>query len=157
MHLAAKRVVDPQGCEWVVRRRWVHRKLRWRGKGSRTLDLMDGADLVSWGSDLPVIGVVFAVFAIVLFIVAAVILIVPALIFLAELVILAALVGLGLAGRLLFGKPWTVEARRRDGGETFQWKATGWRTSRDLVGSVADQLRSTGVPDGGVPVPVNTG
>lgn len=142
-------VVDPQGNEWVVRRRWIHRRLRWRGKGRRSLDLIDGADLVGAGADLPVVGVILLVVALVLFAVAAVLLIVPALIFLVELLIIVVIVGLGLMGRLLLGRPWTVEARRSEPRQAFEWKVTGWRASSDLVQTVADQLRATGLPTGG--------
>lgn len=146
--MASTRVTDPQGNEWVVRRKWVHRRLRWRGKRG-TGDLLDGADLVSLGGDLPVIGVILMAIALLLFAIAAVMFIVPALIFIGELLIIVAIVGLGLLGRLLLGRPWTVEAQQVDADEAYEWKVSGWRASRDLVRTVSDQLRATGLTTGG--------
>lgn len=114
---------------------------------------MDGADLASLGGDLPIVGVILTAIALLSFAIAAVMFIVPALIFIGELLIIVAIVGLGVMGRVLFGRPWTVEARRTDDTEAFEWKVSGWRASRDLVQSVSDQLRATGLPTGGSPVP----
>lgn len=152
--MASTRTVDPEGNEWVVRRTWVHRKLSWRGKRGAG-DLLDGADLASLGSDLPVVGVILAAIALLLFAVAAVMFIVPAVVFVVELLIIVAIVGLGLLGRVLFGRPWTVEARRPDTDQAYEWKVSGWRSSRDLVTSIADQLRRTGLPTGGTRVPTH--
>jgi len=128
--------VDPHGNEWVVRRKWVHRKLRWRGKHGA--DLLDCADLAALGGDLPVVGVILLAIALVLFAVGAVLLIVPALILVGELLIIVAIVGLGLMGRVLFGRPWTVEAQQLDVGPAYEWKVSGWRASQDLVSSIAE-------------------
>jgi len=146
--MAVMHVVDPSGTEWTVRRKWVHRRLRWRGRG-RSLDFMDGADLVDAGADLPVVGVILGVVALVLLAIAAVLFIVPAVIFLVELLIVVAVVGVGLLGRMLFGRPWTVEAHQRHADHAYEWKVQGWRPSRDLVHSIAERLRTTGPPEGG--------
>ncbi len=88
--------MGPEGNCWTVRRKWVQRRLRWRGKGGRSIDLMDGSDLASLGADLPVAGVIFTALALLLFAIAAVIFVVPAVVFVAELLLIVALVGLGL-------------------------------------------------------------
>jgi len=152
LSMAPTRVTGPQGNQWIVRRKWVPRRLRWRGKRGAG-DLVDGADLVSLGGDLPVVGVILAAIALLLLAIAAVMFIVPAVIFLVELLIIVVIVGLGVMGRVLFGRPWTVEAQRTDETEAFEWKVSGWRASQDLVHSVADQLRATGLPTGGTAVP----
>lgn len=150
--MAAQTVVDPRGNQWTVRRRWVHRRLRWRGPGRDALGALDGADFLGAGADLPVVGVILLVVALVIFAVVAVLFVIPALIFLAELLIILVIVGIGLLGRILFGRPWTVEARPGDGGRCFEWQTTGWQASRQLVHSVADQLRVSGEPTGGQPI-----
>ncbi len=114
---------------------------------------MDGADLAGLGGDLPVVGVVLAAIALLLFAIAAVMFIVPAVVFVVELLIIVVIVGLGLTGRVLFGRPWTAEAQQVAIGSAFEWKVSGWRASRDLVTTIADQLRATGLPTGGAPVP----
>jgi hypothetical protein len=110
---------------------------------------MEGADFVSFGADLPVVGVVLTAIGLLLFAVAAVLFIVPALIFVGELLIILAIVGLGLMGRVLLGRPWTVEAHEDDAGHAYEWKTRGWRASGDLVESVGAQLQATGLPSGG--------
>jgi hypothetical protein len=114
---------------------------------------MDGAELADFGGDLPVVGVIFTAIALVLLAIAAVMFIVPAAVFLAELLIIVAIVGLGLMGRVLFRRPWTVEARQGESAQAFEWKVSGWRASQDLVHSVAEQLRETGLPTGGAATP----
>lgn len=107
--MATGTVSDPHGNRWAVRRKWVHRRLRWRGKAGGSIDdLMDGAHLVELAADLPVVGVIFMALALLLVAVAAVIFVVPALVFVAELLLIATVVGLGLLGRVLLGRPWTV-------------------------------------------------
>jgi hypothetical protein len=145
------RRIDPAGAEWVVRRRWVHRDLRWRGKRG-TLDLLDGADLAAAGSDLPVVGGVLVAIAAILFVAGLVLFVLPLLLLVAELLLVAVVLGAGVAGRVLLGRPWTVEARRLGEDCAYEWKVTGWGSSRALVRSVADQLEATGIPTGGEPV-----
>jgi hypothetical protein len=146
--MAVTRVVDPDDGEWTVRRRWVHRRLRWRGPGG-SFDLMNGADLAGAGADLPVVGLILGLIALFLFAIAAVLFIVPAVIFLVELLIVVTIVGIGVLGRLLFGRPWTVEAHQHDADHTYEWKVRGWRASSELVHSIAEQLHTTGEPAGG--------
>ena len=84
--------------------------------------------------------------------VAAVLFVVPALIFLLELLLVVAIVAMGVAGRVLLGRPWTVEARARVAGDAVEWKVRGWRASGELLESVAAQLEATGKPTGGTSV-----
>ena len=145
------RVVDPVGDEWVVRRRWAPRRLRWRGSGRRAMDVLDGGDLVGMGADLPVVGVVLTAVALLLFAVGAVLFIVPALVFVVELLVVVAIVGIGLVGRVLFGRPWTIEARRLDDDRTYEWKVVGWSESRERIEAIAERLRGTGIPPAEAP------
>jgi hypothetical protein len=150
--MATATVTDPQGTHWAVRRKWVHRRLRWRGKAGRSIDLMDGSDLASFGAELPVVGAIFLVVALLLFAIAAVIFVVPAVVFVAELLLIAAFVGLGLFGRVLLGRPWTVEAREKGADHAYEWKVRGWRASGELREAIAQQLQATGLPTGGTRV-----
>ena len=63
--------------------------------------------------------------------------------------LVGALVGLGLLGRVLLRRPWTVEARQLGDARVYEWKAQGWRASEELCHSVAQQLEATGLPAGG--------
>lgn len=137
--------MDPEGQAWKVRRRWLHRSVTWRGpKGRRALDLLDRADLAGDGSDLPVIGVILFAIAALLIAVLAVLFVIPAMIFALELLVVLVAVGLGVLGRIFFGRPWTVEARQEGSNRGREWKVSGWRASGDLVDSVAERLRSAG-------------
>jgi len=152
--MATGTVSESNGNRWAVRRKWVHRRLRWRGKAGRSIDdLMDGSQLAELGADLPVVGVIFMAIALLLFAGAAVTFVVPALVFVAELLLIATVVGLGLLGRVLLGRPWTVEARQQGTDHAYEWKVRGWRASGDLRESVAQQLQATGMPTGGSRVP----
>ena len=148
--MAAKTVVDPAGRTWKVRRKWMQRKVSWRGpKGGRAVDLFDGADLAGDGADLPVIGVIMLAIAALVVAVLAVVFVIPAVIFFIELMLVLGAVGLGVLGRVLFRRPWTVEARVDGTDEGGEWKVTGWRASGELVDSVAERLQRTGQLGGG--------
>ena len=137
--------MDPEGRRWEVRRRWLHRSVSWRGpKGGHALDLINGADLAGDGTDLPVVGVIMFAIAALLIGVLAVVFVIPALIFVLELLLVLVAVGLGVLGRVLFRRPWTVEARVTGTNQGREWKVTGWRASGDLVDSVAERLQATG-------------
>jgi hypothetical protein len=143
--MAARRVVDPSGRTWRVRRRWVPHTVRWRGP----VDL-DAAALVPDPGDLtlvddlgclPGLGVAVAGVAVVLL---AVFLVLPALVFALELVVVVLVVALAALARVVFRRPWTVEARVEGTNEGRQWRVAGWRASGDLVDTVAERIRATG-------------
>lgn len=110
---------------------------------------MDGLDAASLGAELPGVGGVAMVIGAVIVVVAALVFVVPAVIFLVEVLLVGALVGLGLLGRLLLRRPWTVEARQQGDERVYEWTAPGWRASEELCHSVAQQLEATGLPVGG--------
>lgn len=148
--MAQRTVTDPQGEEWRVRRKWIPRKVRWRGKDRDLPDgLIDGAELLSLGDELPVVGVIAAVIAALVFGIALVLFVVPALIFLLELLLVLAVVCLGVAGRVLLGRPWTVEAQRGGSDEVLEWKVRGWRASDAKVTEVAEHLEAGLTPPDG--------
>jgi hypothetical protein len=63
-----------------------------------------------------------------------------------ELVVAILLALLGIAGRVLFRRPWIVEAVS-EGGERHRWRVVGWFRSRELVADVASALaHGNGVP-----------
>ncbi len=123
----------------------LQRKVSWRGaKGDRAVDLFDGADLAGkWGRPASHrgdhVGHRRSAGCCV-----AVRFVIPAVIFFLELVLVLAAVGLGVLGRVLFRRPWTVEARVDGTDRGGEWKVTGWRASGELVDSMAERLQSTG-------------
>lgn len=138
-------MVGPDGRTWKVHRRWVHRRVSWRGpKGRRALDFVDGADFLGFADELPVIGVIALALAGLLLGIAAVVFVIPAMLFVLELSFVLVAIGLGVAARILFRRPWTVEARVAGTSEGREWKVVGWRASGELVDTLAERIRSTG-------------
>lgn len=146
--MAGRTVTDPTNLRWTVRRRWAHWRLEWRGPrdGHRSLDVFNGADLLGGADDLPIVGVIVVVVLAVVFTIGALVFVLPALLFVVEVLILVLAAGLAVLGRVLFRRPWTVEARSSSG-ERREWKVVGWRASGALVDQVAHHLSATGRAD----------
>lgn len=152
------------GALWRIRRHWAPRpRLRGplfnRRKSSKRrksggwdwlevanpLNLLDGIDsltalLVILGAAIVIVFMIFIG--------------VPLLIFLVEtLLIIPVLLVLGVAGRVLFGRPWTLEAARVEPpGATVVWHVVGWGVSERAVGQMAGMIRATGsVPEAPAP------
>ncbi len=138
---------------WHVRRRWAPRHLgsqtlwaRFRQRfgrvGRRAADLGDVADPGCVG-DLAE-GMVIAVMVVV--VVAFVALVgIPLLIALGELVILVVVAVAGLVGRVLFRRPWTVDAVSPSGDHRV-WPVVGWRASGAARRFIAERIASSGHP-----------
>jgi hypothetical protein len=112
---------------WSVRRRWLGlRRPPWRGAedpGFSNLDVGDDPSGI-----LAVIGLILVVMFVVVFAL-------PVVIFGVELVVVLAAAALGLAGRVLLGRPWTLEARSQDGRRVTR-QAAGWRDSREALATL---------------------
>jgi hypothetical protein len=63
----------------------------------------------------------------------------------ADLILALLLTAVGVAGRLLFRRPWSVEAVS-DAGERHRWQVVGWRASGELVAEVVNALAHGHVP-----------
>jgi hypothetical protein len=75
----------------------------------------------------------------------------PFVVILGELVIAILLALLGIAARLLFRRPWTVEAMS-EAGERHRWRVVGLRASREHAADVANALaHGNPLPGGEVP------
>jgi hypothetical protein len=66
-----------------------------------------------------------------------------------DLVLAILLTALGVAGRLLFRRPWSVEAVS-DTGERHRWQVVGWRARGELVADVVNALAHGHVLPGAV-------
>lgn len=74
---------------------------------------------------------------------AAVLIAIPLLLFGVELIILGALLAAGVIGRIMFRRPWVIEARCHDPlahGRRLEWQVIGWRKSRGLIDRVRSDL-----------------
>jgi len=137
------RIVAPDGVEWRVGRRWMTRpvrpSLKWRrdaGSDLLTSGSWPGGDSAGSLEETALILVGVLVVALVL---------VPVLLFGIELIALEWVLAVGLAGRVLLGRPWTVQARSvlPAGVERqLEWNVKGWRQSGRVIDEVAQQLAS---------------
>ena len=149
--------VDTASGRWYVRRRWAPRHLgsdtiwgrfndRSRGARRRTSDLADVPD-PGCGVDIGEAVVVFVVAAAAIAFMAFIGL--PFLIALGELLLVVVLALGGLVGRVLFRRPWTVDAVGPDG-RHHRWSVVGWRPSESARGFIAERIAATGdVPSDG--------
>lgn len=137
------------GRVWRVRRRWVPRlgtdsvwrRFRRRVRSARER-ATDAADLDPGCLDL--VGEGIAVAVVVILVVLAVVFIgLPLLVAVVDLVIVLLLALLGVVARVLFRRPWVVEAvSDEDEPEVLTWRVVGWRTSGAKVDEVADRLEA---------------
>lgn len=139
---------------WQVHRRWTPRQLRpdsmWQRLknrsrfGRKALDGASGADATGCGIDL--IEGIFAVIFLILIIVLLFAFAIPLLIAVVELLFLTVVIILGIASKVLFRRPWVIDATSPDGDVT-EWRVVGWRKSAMTRDYVAHQIRL------GAPVP----
>jgi hypothetical protein len=142
----ARTVTSPSGETWRVRRLWAPRlqgesllRRAWRrvrGTVRRSGDLADVPDAgcaIDLADELAIALIaIVAVLVLVFFVV-------PLLVALVDLVILVVLTLLGIVARVLFRRPWVVEATAPDGSR-LRWRIVGWRASREAVDEIADAL-----------------
>jgi len=137
--------VAPDGTSWGVGRRWVPFRVRlrdgdWREGGPADLGdvFFDSPGGVLAG--LAVIATAMLVFLVIWPIVAIAL----------ELVLLALIFLVSLAGRVLFRRPWTVVARSETTGAAREhtWRVVGWRASARLIEDAVDSLSRDGPPRG---------
>ena len=86
-------------------------------------------DILEGGAIAIALGAAFVVLAIVT----------PLIGVVADLILAILLTALGVAGRLLFRRPWSVEAVS-DTGEWHRWQVVVWRASGELVADVVNAL-----------------
>jgi hypothetical protein len=127
-------IKDPRGHRWSVHRRWLGlRRPRWRG--AEDPGFGNFGDVGDLGDD-PLSAIV-AVIGLILVLLFLVVFTLPILIFGVELVIVLTAAALGLAGRVLLGRPWTLAARSDDG-RLVTREARGWRNSREALATLRD-------------------
>ena len=135
------KVTAPDGTRWRVGRQW------WPERKPDVADAMaadvpsgsgagNGLDLGDAEGILAVLVLIAVALLVVLFFTTVVI---PVVVFTIELIVLIVLFFAGLAGRLLFRKPWTVRTRT-DGRTMHRWQIVGFRNSGEFRDEVAAAL-----------------
>lgn len=137
------KITDPSGQTWRVTRRWVPWRRRLKGS------LGDVPNIMPSGlGDDPVSAVIFLVCLVIMLP-----FLVLALIAGLELLLVLLVLPFALLGRVVFGRHWTVEARK---GWTIWWEvpAGDWQDSEVKIHEVADAIRIGNLPPRTVDVPV---
>lgn len=132
-------VRDPGGREWTVGVRWLPRRPTWLGWGPGRTTKAGSSDL-EWldlangcvPDDIPVLAAIAVIVFVLILIWFAVL---PIAVFALDLLFLLLVAAGGVATRVLFRRPWIVEASTE--GETRHWPVVGLRSSRVLVGEVS--------------------
>ena len=143
--------VTTQAGVWHVRRRWAPRHLgsqtiwarfrdRTRKVRRRTSDLGDVPD----PGCAPDIAEGIVVFLVALAVIVFLIFVgIPFLIALGELLLIVLLATMGVVGRVLFRRPWTVDAVDPAGAHR-SWSVVGWTASGAARQCIADRIAATG-------------
>jgi hypothetical protein len=138
-------VTTPAGEQWRVRRLWAPRlqggHLWSRARRSLRIGrrLAEKAGVDGVGSAVELLDEIVLGLAVVAVIVLMVFLVVPAVLALVDLLVAIVLAALGIVARILFRRPWVVEARS-SAGESHRWRVVGRRASREHTASVANAL-----------------
>ena len=105
----------------------------------------DGADAAESAFQLGEVAVGLALILVLVLFVA------PLLAAVVDIVVLLVIAGIGIIGRIVFRRPWTVEARADDG-TVLRWQVIGWRASGEFRARAADNLRAGVIPPGATTV-----
>lgn len=162
--MAGRTVTTPAGEQWRVRRVWAPRlggetlwaRLRRRTRIGRSLargagEASDPGCLLDAASDA------FWILVIVITVTVLVLVGLPLVLALVDILVLALLTLLGIAARVLFRRPWVVEARSTAAAppaaadawpsdapvlavRRHTWRVVGWRASGEQVDDVANAL-----------------
>lgn len=126
-------------------RLWSRFRRRTRWARRRTGDLAEVADP---GCALDVLGDLFVAVGIVLVVLFVVFVGLPLLLALLDVLVIVLLTAVGIVARVLFRRPWLVEAT---GGDQMRrtWRVVGWRASREAVDDIADTLAHGHAPPPG--------
>ena len=141
MLLVPRHVTSPDGHRWVVSVDWTRRKVQlpsaWRKKDGKRMAMPDACDCVNFGEGL-VSSLVFLVVGL-LVLLALWLVVWPLLALAIEASVALSVLVAGLIGRLVFGKPWIVEAV---GGEDrhLRWTVQGVGAAHRVIGEVSDAL-----------------
>ncbi len=147
---------SPDGRRWEVRRQWAPR-LKGRGLRARLTRRRRSEDGDGGGWDLvldvlPIDvadglpGIVIGALLLVALVLLLVFVLAPLLLALLDAAVVIALLVGGLVARVLFRRPWTVEAVADDGTELY-FQAVGLGASRRLRDDVAERLSHGHLPE----------
>lgn len=150
-------VTAPDGAQWRVRRRWLDQSLpdlRRHFKVNReevhTGNALDGLSGLDLSGALDAGSPAFAIVAVIAMLLVIFVLL-PLLGVALELIALLFLLGSGLIGRVLLGRPWIVEAVKvSDPEERAAYAIKGWRRSTEVLRELRTTIATAGPPSRGL-------
>ncbi|HMS24814.1 MAG TPA: hypothetical protein PKB15_03860 [Acidimicrobiia bacterium] len=141
------KVVDSHGEVWHIQRRWFprwalpnvsRRFLWWKSKPKpqqdKLVNYLGDAGPFDFEGILFYIGLLIAVGVFIF-------LIVPLLLVVFDLVVIIVLVVVGIGSRVIFGRPWVVEARNSKG-VIIERGVTGWFASKEVMEKLRNEIIS---------------
>jgi hypothetical protein len=150
--VGGRRVRAADGRTWTVKRRWAPRlggdslwgRFRRRIKGvihhgKAVADVGDAGCILDLFDEIVIVLVLVGVVLLVVFVA------VPLLFALLDLALVLLLTVGGVVGRVVFRRPWTIEARADDG-TVHTWKVVGWRAADARREEIALSLAAGIVP-----------
>lgn len=144
---------SPDGRRWTIRRRWFPRlateRIVARVRHQPSATARNGAeggggDTRGW-MPLAQIDVVAIALLLVVIVLVALVVVLPLLFVLVDLAILAVLALVGIVGKVVFRRPWVVEAVT-DRGKRHEWRVVGWRRSGERCREIARSLEAGVIP-----------
>jgi hypothetical protein len=150
----SRTVTTPGGRAWLVRHRWVPRlggdtlwaRLRKRlHQVWQRLDVPDPGCFELFGEGI------IAALALAIGVLILVFIVLPLVVAVLDLVIVVILAVGGLVARVVFRRPWIVEARADDG-QVHRWPVAGWAASRRCRAEIEEALASGAPLPGGATV-----
>ncbi|MGN6275933.1 MAG: hypothetical protein ACTHNP_08385 [Solirubrobacterales bacterium] len=147
-------VTAPDGTQWRVRRRWLDRPLpdlRERFQTNRSHvsvgNVLDSSPNLDFGEAFQGDSPAAVIVAIVVLVIVVFVLL-PLLGVALELIALVFLLGSGLIGRVLLGRPWIVEALKvGEPEERATYAVQGWRQSSEALRQLRTAVTTSGRPD----------
>jgi hypothetical protein len=144
-----KLVTAPDGGRWSVRRRWLDRpfpSLRKRFRTGRNENLEDNVIGGLW--NVPDVSEGWASLAVAAAVLLIVFVALPLLGVALELIALIFVLCSGMVGRVVLGRPWTVEAVERGGrNRSFSFPVKGWRRAGEAAAGLAREIAAGGRPE----------
>lgn len=134
---------------WDVHRRWVTRLGRenfGRRAGRRFRRSGRNLDVADAGCAPDLDGILFAIVAVIV-VVLFVIFILPVLVVAVEILLGAVIVLLGLVAKIVFRRPWAIDAFAGDGTH-LRWKEVGWRATTARIDEITAALSHGVIPPG---------
>jgi hypothetical protein len=137
----------PDGARWRVGRRWIG----WRPPAlHKRLKADDTADIAWSGAQLADgVGSIVGIAGVAILVAVVIVVVLPILGLAIELVLLLLVFLFGVVARLVFGRPWIVEAvplGARDGREPVLREVKGWRASGEATAELRRGIETSGRP-----------